>query len=409
MQRILRLEGAIQNYDWGSRTVLAALQGRPPGDLPEAELWLGAHPRGPAQVITPEGSRVPLAAWVERDPRGVLGDAAFARFGARLPFLLKMLAVERALSLQAHPDAEQARSGYAREQRDDVAAHARLYVDEHAKPELVVAHTRFRALCGFQSLAAIRAHFQRLELGDLAPAENAVEGNWLRAFFARWFATDAAELRAPRLGRALAAAVRVAADDASAALMLQLAAQHPGDPGILAPLLLHAIDLAPGEAMFLEAGELHCYLEGTAAEIMSSSDNVLRAGLTTKHRAADELLRIGRFASRRPEVLRETQRAPGVGVFATPAAEFELGSVTVGAENVVVAGDRSVDVLLCFEGAVQVAALAGGAVLALAQGESCLVPAAVETYHLTGQGRLYRASVPTRPSMRLAGVDASGQ
>jgi mannose-6-phosphate isomerase len=393
MQRILRLEGAIQNYDWGSRTVLAALQGRPPSERPEAELWLGAHPSGQALVITSEGTRVPLAAWVERDPRGVLGDAVFARFGARFPFLLKMLAVERALSLQAHPDAEQARAGYARERQGDVAAQARLYVDEHAKPELVVAHTAFHALCGFQSLAEIRAGFERHGLGDLAPAQGAGEGDWLRAFFARWFATDAAELRAPRLERALAAAARVAADDASAALMLQLAAQHPGDPGILAPLLLHAIDLAPGEALFLEAGELHCYLEGAAAEIMASSDNVLRAGLTTKHRAADELLRIGRFASRRPVVLRETKRASGVGVFATPADEFELGSVTVGAGGVAIPDDRSVDVLLCFEGDVRVAAL-GGETLALQSGQSCLVPAALGGYRLAGQGRLYRASVP---------------
>lgn len=394
MQRIVRLEGAIQNYEWGSRTALAALQGRPPSERPEAELWLGAHPRAQAQVIAPDGARVALADWVERDPRGVLGDAVFARFGARFPFLLKMLAVEQALSLQAHPDAEQARSGYAREQQGGVTIEARLYADEHAKPELVVAHTAFRALCGFRLLAEIRAGFERLDLGDLAPAQGAGEGDWLRAFFARWFATDGAELRAPRLERALAAASRASADDVSAALMLQLAAQHPGDPGILAPLLLHAIDLAPGEALFLEAGELHCYLEGVAAEIMSSSDNVLRAGLTTKYRAADELLRIGRFASRRPEVLRETLRAPGVGVFATPADAFELGSVAVGAGDVAITGDRNVEILLCFEGEVRVAAIDAGEALALRSGQSCLVPASAGAYRLAGQGRLYRASVP---------------
>ncbi len=395
MQRILRLEGAVKNYDWGSRTILATLRGETgPSSEPEAELWLGAHASGSALVVLPDGSRVALAALVERDPRGVLGDAVIRRLGARFPYLFKVLAVARALSLQAHPDAEQARVGYLSEQSRGVPLEARLYADDRAKPELVLAHTRFHALCGFRPLAEIRADFERMGLGDVAPHAGAAEDEWLRSFFARWFAPDAPGSRATRLDRALAAAARVSEEDEAAALMIRLAAQHPGDPGILAPLLLHSIELSPGEAIFLEAGELHCYLEGAAAEIMSSSDNVLRAGLTTKLRAGDALLRIARFASRRPQVLRGAMCAPGVRVYATPAEEFELGSVEVGAEGVAIAGERSVEVLLCTEGAVQVAPLAGGASLALESGQSCLVPAAVGGYRVIGQGRLYRASVP---------------
>jgi mannose-6-phosphate isomerase len=397
MQRILRLEGAIKSYDWGSHTILATLQGRPgPSSEPEAELWLGAHANGSALALLPDGTRIALGALVERDPRGVLGDAVFARFGARFPFLFKVLAVARALSLQAHPDAEQARAGYQREQHGGVALEARLYADDRAKPELVLAHTRFHALCGFRPLAEIRAGFVRMGLGDVAPPGGAAEGEWLRGFFARWFAPDAIASRAMRIDRALAAAARADENDEAAALMLRLAAEHPGDPGILAPLLLHSIELSPGEAIFLEAGELHCYLEGAAAEIMSSSDNVLRAGLTTKRRAGDELLRIGRFASRRPEVLRAAPDATGVSVYATSAEEFELGSVEVGGEGVVMSGERSVEVLLCYEGSVQLAPLAGGEALALERGESCLVPADVGGYRIVGQGRLYRASVPAR-------------
>ena len=401
MQRILRLEGAIKSYDWGSHTILATLQGKPgPSSEPEAELWLGAHAHGSALALLPDGTRVALGALVERDPRGVLGDAVFARFGARFPFLFKVLAVARALSLQAHPDTEQARAGYQREQCGGVANEARLYADDRAKPELVLAHTHFHALCGFRPLAEIRAGFERMGLGDVAPPFGAAEGEWLRGFFARWFAPDAIASRATRLDRALDTAARADASDEAAALMLRLAAQHPGDPGILAPLLLHSIELSPGEAIFLEAGELHCYLEGAAAEIMSSSDNVLRAGLTTKRRAGDELLRIGRFASRRPQVLRGVPGAPGVCVYATSAEEFELGSVEVGGEGVVMAGERSVEVLLCYEGAVQIAPLAGGDALALESGQSCLVPAVVGAYRIGGRGRLYRASVPGRGAER---------
>ena len=404
MQRILRLEPAIQHYDWGSHTILAELLGRPGhGVLPEAELWLGAHPNGSALVVSEDGRRTPLGEWVERDPRGVLGDAVFARFGARLPFLLKVLAVERALSLQAHPDDEQARDGYHREVRDSVERDARLYVDERAKPELVLAHTRFRALCGFRPLGEIRAGLTRMGLGDIAPSTGVAETDWLRAFFARWFAPDAIGSRDARLDRALDAATHASADDEAAAWMLRLAEQHPGDPGILAPLLLNGIELAPGEAIFLEAGELHCYLEGTAAEIMASSDNVLRAGLTTKARASDELLRIGRFESRRPQVLRGAQRATGVRVYATPAIEFELGDLDVGADGVAIAGERGVEVLLCHQGSVRLAPVEGGGALALASGESCLVPAAVGAYRIVGAGRLYRAAVPHGTSSGGAG------
>ncbi len=337
-----------------------------------------------------------LGELVERDPRGVLGDAVFARFGARFPFLFKVLAVARALSLQAHPDAEQARAGLSARAARRASRARRASTPTITRSPSWWSRTRaFRALCGFRSLAAIRAGFERMGLADLAPPAGAAEGEWLRGLLrALVRARRRRASRATRIDRALDAAARASERDDAAALMLRLAAQHPGDPGILTPLLLHSIELSPGEAIFLEAGELHCYLEGAAAEIMSSSDNVLRAGLTTKRRAADELLRIGRFASRRPQVLRGAMGVPGVCVYATTAEEFELASVEVSGEGVVRTCERSVEVLLCYEGAVQVAPLAGGDALALASGQSCLVPAAVGAYRIRGQGRLYRASVP---------------
>lgn len=384
VQQIVRLAGVIQAYDWGSHTVLAELLDAPsPSAEPQAELWLGAHPRGDAQIETATGERVPLSAWIERDPAGVLGADVALRFGGRLPFLLKVLAVERALSLQAHPDAAQARAGFDREQRAGVALADRLYADAGAKPELIVALTPFHALSGFRPLYAIRAALDHVGLGALVPSHD----DGLRAFLASWLAPDPNADRDAALARALAAA-RPA--DPAEACMLRLAGEHPGDPGAIAALLLHAIELAPGEGLFLEAGELHCYLGGVATEIMAASDNVLRAGLTRKRRAVDELLRIGRFAPRTPEVLRAVERAPGLRIWETPADAFELAEIDVGRAGIVIAERTGVEILLCLAGMVHVA----GAGLTLRRGQSCLVPAAVGGYRLEGTGRLQRAGVP---------------
>jgi mannose-6-phosphate isomerase len=387
LRSIVRLEGAIQRYDWGSRTALAALRGRPvPSAEPEAELWLGAHANGEAHVVAEDGARVPLSAWIARDPAAVLGDAGVSRFGPRLPFLFKLLAVDAPLSLQAHPDAEQARAGFARERHLDPAE--RIYADAEAKPELVVAHTAFRVLAGLRPIAAIRSSLARVGLGEDVAGEGEA---WLRAFLARWLSHGRDDARDAALGRALERAGR---DDPIEARMLALAERHPGDPGVVAPLLLHEMLLAPGEALFLEAGELHCYLEGVAAEIMASSDNVLRAGLTTKRRAVGELLRIGRFAQREPALLRAAPVAPGVATYDTPADCFALSTVEVGSAGVAIAERSGVEIVLCHAGRVAIAEGAGGPALALGPGESGLVPAAAGPYRLTGAGRLYRATVP---------------
>ena len=161
------LRGQIRDYAWGSRHVIAQLQGRPvPSPGPEAELWLGDHCGAPATVL---GSDAPLPELLAADPEHWLGRPVLDRFGARLPFLLKVLAADAPLSLQAHPDAEQARAGYAREQAAGTAPALRNYVDPHHKPELLVALTQMDALCGFQDPAIAAELFAAVDLPALAP------------------------------------------------------------------------------------------------------------------------------------------------------------------------------------------------------------------------------------------------
>lgn len=299
--------------------------------------------------------------------------------------------MERPLSLQTHPDAEQARAGRAREAAAAPGA-ARLYADAHGKPELVCALTPFTALCGLRSPAELRQRLARFGLARLAPAAGAPTD--LLALLRHWLGGEAAVLR-EILDRALAGAEAAAAVDPDAAAILDLAAEHPGDPGVLAPLFLHRIELAPGEALFLPPGELHCYLRGVAVELMASSDNVLRAGLTRKAVDVAELLRVVRPASRRPPILQAEPRENGEGVWRTPAPEFELSLLTPGPDAPVVVSRRAgVEILWCAEGALHVEP-AGGTGVALARGESCLVPAAAGPYRVAGTGRAFRAALPS--------------
>ncbi len=145
---ILRMQGVVQPYAWGSRTFLPALLGTEPTDEPQAELWLGAHPSAPSIV---DGQ--PLPDVIAADPSGVLGSASVEAFGPRLSYLLKVLAADQPLSLQAHPSRAQAEEGYAKEEADGVPADAkhRLFKDDWPKPELLCALIESEALCGFRA------------------------------------------------------------------------------------------------------------------------------------------------------------------------------------------------------------------------------------------------------------------
>jgi mannose-6-phosphate isomerase len=183
--------------------------------------------------------------------------------------------------------------------------------------------------------------------------------------------------------------------DPELAWVRRLHAEFPNDIGVLAPLFLNLVELAPGEAMFLPAGELHAYLSGTGIELMANSDNVLRGGLTQKHVDVDELMRILRFTGGPPPVLRPLERAPFERVYPTPAAEFELALIRLHEREVFESdGERGVEIALCTEGEVRIIDLATNTVCELASGDSALVPAVVEAYRIEGRGTVYRASVP---------------
>jgi len=396
-QPVLVLDNPIQNYAWGSHTAIAELLGRPtPSSEPEAELWIGAHPKAPSRIAEPKGKGT-LDRAIQDDPVGLLGSVVCDRFGNELPFLFKVLAAQEPLSIQAHPNQEQARSGWARENAEGIPLDAarRNYRDLNHKPELLCALAPFVALKGFRApdetargLEPIGRPELAAEIGRLAREQTPVA---LRSLFARLMTLEPEE-REALLKRAAAQAARRPGDPAWR-WVKSLMQRHPGDMGALAPLYLNLVTLAPGQAVFLPSGELHAYLEGTALEIMANSDNVLRGGLTPKHVDLQELLATLVFDAHAPVLLQAEDSGPGERSFRTPAREFELGFLEVGPGRPFTAtSGRGVEILLQLEGACRLTS--EGSEIALARGRSVLVPAALECYVLEGEGRVARARVP---------------
>ncbi|TCO65681.1 mannose-6-phosphate isomerase, class I [Actinocrispum wychmicini] len=323
------LRNAVRPYAWGSRTTIAELLGRPvPAPHPEAELWMGAHPGDPSHL----GDRSLLAV-VDADPVGQLGADCADRWGNRLPFLMKILAAEEALSLQAHPSAAQAREGYAREESLGIPRDAknRNYPDPTAKPELVCALTEFHALAGFRDPHRTVRLLRELETPGMAVYTDLLAGqpdaDGLRALFTTWITLPqpALDTLLPELLDACVLHVKDHGEfDLECRTVLELGEAHDGDAGVLAVLLLNRVVLAPGEAIYLPAGNLHTYLHGTAVEILANSDNILRGGLTPKHVDVPELLRVLDFTSADMPVQRGTAVAPRMWRYPTDAPEFEL-------------------------------------------------------------------------------------
>jgi len=369
------LRGAIRTYAWGSRTAIADFTGRPvPTAHPEAELWLGAHPADPAWVQTPDGER-PLLDLVKADPEGQLGPAVRARFGDALPFLVKILAADEPLSLQAHPSSEQAVEGYAREDRLGVplSSPERNYRDRSHKPEILVALQPFEALAGFRPAARTVELLRALAVSDLDPYVNLLsdqsDADGLRALFTTWITLPQPDLDV-LVPAVLDGAINYLRSEdtefaAVARTALELGERYPGDAGVLAALLLNRVHLQPGEAIYLPAGNLHTYLHGVGLEVMANSDNVLRGGLTPKHVDVPELLRVLNFTPATDKDLHpEVQQDGFERSYRTPAAEFAVSILHLDGEHLGHEVDapcrhEGPQVLICADGAVTVLGKAG--------------------------------------------------
>jgi len=400
MRTIKLLKNTVQNYAWGSLTAIPELLGeRNPSLEPRAELWMGAHPKA-SSFVNYNGLWLPLTELIARYPREILGNDVALEFGNKLPYLFKVLAAAKPLSIQAHPSLNQAKEGFEREtdQGIDLDAPNRNYKDDNHKPECICALSPFWAMYGFRNIPDILAMLgKNCPVGLAAELELLIkhpDSEGLKRFF-----TDLMTMDSQRQKRVVDEAVRNAhrysEEDSAFHWMTRLSNEYPSDIGILAPLLLNLIELKPGEALFLPAGELHAYLEGVGLELMANSDNVLRGGLTPKHIDVPELLKVLNFKSRPVNILKAVKKNKNERVYTSEADEFVLSVVSTSVGSPYQSSEsRSVEIMLCTEGTAYLKDKGTQEIINIKKGESAIIPAAVISYSITGDALIYKAAVP---------------
>jgi mannose-6-phosphate isomerase len=320
MVAIFKLKNQIKHYAWGDTSwIPGLLEVENADNAPFAEMWMGVHPEGPS--VIEDGER--LDAVIAQDTSGFVGNYAAARFGG-LPFLFKVLAAGKPLSIQAHPSKEQATLGFARENSAGIPLDApeRNYKDDNHKPEIICALTPFKAMAGFRGIAEIHSLLDAFGLPELAALRESPD---LRAFFQALFdlSADAREKISVKLLEQKQTLILKQPDYAdiweTAASFAEL---YAGDPAVLSPLYLNLVYLAPGEAMFLPSGILHAYIHGLGVELMANSDNVLRGGLTPKHVDVPELMHCLRFTAYKPEILKNGLKSAGGASLQSGASKY---------------------------------------------------------------------------------------
>ncbi len=404
MNTIKRLKNPVQTYAWGSRRAIAELLGEPsPSQTPQAELWMGAHPKSPSRIFH-ENRWISLSELIQKDPETILGKAVSERFNRRLPYLFKVLAAAHPLSIQSHPDSDQAREGFKRENRQDIPLNAsrRNYRDDNAKPELICALSPFWALCGFRRIPKILSLFEVVcpRSAPVVCRELYRQSNTagLTRFFRSLMDLDKATKRLA-IREALSHAARAGGKQAIPKWITRLHAGYPEDVGVLAPLFLNLLCLRPGEAMFIDTGEPHAYLEGTGLELMANSDNVLRCGLTPKHVEIPELVKVLTYRPKPVDILALPEAEGCERIYPLRADEFSLSVITlINGDRYISKEARSPEILLCTQGEAlirdKVRDRGTHKGLVLARGASAFIPAAVSAYEVTGNAVLYKAAVP---------------
>lgn len=374
---LITLSNVPRDYAWGSTTLLAALEGRPASEAPEAEVWFGDHPGNPSS--TGDGE--------------LLDDWLHGKGIPPLTYLLKLLAAASPLSIQAHPSIPQARAGFAREDAAGIDRNAaqRTYRDANHKPELIVALSdEFRALAGLRPFAQTRRLLAAL--GDAAAGlVSRLDGSDAATASAlAWLLSDAASDDV----RAIVGAARDAASEEFAdefALVRRLDDLYPDDPGVVVALLMNLVTLRRGEGLFVAAGVLHAYLEGLGVELMAASDNVLRGGLTPKHIDAAELVAVLDPADGPAPVVTPVADGPGVQRYEVPVADFAL-RVAHPADSALEVPLDGVAIVLATVGEVSVRALGSGADVTLTPGRAALVTADEGGVRVAGDGELFLAT-----------------
>ena len=400
MTGICLLKNSIQEYAWGSYTAIPELLGNDsPANTPQAELWMGAHPKAPSKVKC-NGKWRSLLELIDKNSQDILGEKVAQKFNNRLPYLFKVLAAAKPLSIQAHPSLGQAGEGFERENRLGIPLDApnRNYKDDNHKPECICALSAFWALNGFRKIPDMISLMDKICPQGLKKEfdlfRHQPDSRGLKEFFKAMLTTDRT-IQKQIINDAVKNAAQVKDKDKAYQWMIDLHEQYPADIGVFSPIILNLIRLEPGQAMFLPAGTLHAYLDGVGIELMANSDNVLRGGLTPKHVDVKELLNVLNFEEREINILKMEKINSCEHRYESHAQEFSLSVIAVKTDAGYFSLDkRCVEILLCTDGNAVVTDLAGNNSVAISKGMSILIPAVLEKYSIKGNAVFYKAAVP---------------
>lgn len=402
-QKIFRLAGKVQHYDWGGKTFIPEFLGINNAEgRPFAEYWMGAHQNAPALIESPVAGTLKLDAFIATNPAEHLGGGVSKRFVA-LPYLFKILDVKDMLSIQVHPSREAATRGFAEENARGLSLQSseRNYKDENHKPELMLALSEFWLLHGFKEPAAMERILQSVpELAVFLPAwkQNGYEAVYRQAMEMTQERVN--QLLQPLISRILPLydsnkLDRISEDFWAARAFHNFCKTGDIDRGLFSIYFFNLVNLHPGEVIFQDAGLLHAYLEGQNLELMANSDNVLRGGLTSKKVDVSELMKHVRFEPTSPRIIRPVQASSdGEAVYPTPATDFELRKMQLAPGQSMVLTCSTADIFLIWSGTAN--ASAGETRLELVKGQ-CLIglPGAEIQFRSGSLGALvYHATVP---------------
>lgn len=403
------LTGRVQHYAWGSTDDIPHILGIAPDGAPWAEYWLGAHTSAPSTLdagsdTVPDiaGSGTDLDEYLAYHSEEI-GDASCRTFGERLPYLVKILSAAHSLSLQAHPSRAQAEVGFIAENAAGVPLNAadRLFRDDWPKPEMIVALTDFEALSGFREPAESLRLVEGLGVTSgveevLRPLRERDSRSGLAAVI-RDCLTGSDQIAAALADLLDAARRNVGRQDAVGDLAetaVELEADHPMDPSILAALLMNRVLLRPGQQIHQPAGTMHAYLRGTGIEIMANSDNVLRGGLTVKHVDIDALLQVADLDPCRVIPAGPEPIGDGISLYRTPYPEFRLWRVEPGDRPVALPGADRGRILLVISGELKCSA----------DFQECAVGAGRSAWLAAGEAVSVRSGEPTLAFLAAPGV-----
>ena len=391
---LFKLDNVIQHYPWGSKQSISELFDiQNPNSEPQAEIWMGAHPRGCSRVAD---TGQLLSEVLSQDSKGMFGEYTEARFG-ELPYLFKVLAAETPLSIQVHPSKKKAQLGFERENKLGISLDAsnRNYKDPNHKPELVYALTFYKAMNGFRPIQQIIELFKEAEISSLDIEISALAINpnseGLKVFFTSVMTLEGErkKLALEQLYSAYERRPKTAMGREALQYSKGFEQHYVDDIGLFSPLMLNTIELAPGEAMFLHAETPHAYIEGTGLEIMANSDNVLRAGLTPKFIDVPELIDNTCFETTDIEgiKLKPIEKEDKLS-FPIPVDDFGFDILSV-SEEISQQYLRSAEILFCIGGEVTISTKEHK--LMLSSGESVFISNDAGMYEYQGQGILARA------------------